>query len=213
MPRNGCSRCSETGVHDGPKHAVGECLRAILVRDAVVTAERSKGSALGGEGHAPGESWRRAARSNSDQSPADSATNGVVIEIGRQLHGFGATSIVCPACKVENALGPAWNSAEAAYVERGEVLVHSCAACGTGTPSTQWEFDWPMAFGALAVTFWNWPPLKRSFVEELEDSTPHNRGLLTGCSEHRHAGTRARPRPTPATSARRTGWSSGSIAC
>ncbi|MBK7401977.1 MAG: hypothetical protein IPJ34_38455 [Myxococcales bacterium] len=147
--------------------AFGERIRAILIEQEIVRPERSTECALGSEGHAPGARWTRAARSSDGEFPDGYATNGVVIEVGRALHGFGATSLVCPTCRAAQPMEPRWQDAELAYVERGEILVVGCEACGAAALSTDWEFDWPMALGALGITFWNWPPMKRSFVDDL----------------------------------------------
>lgn len=148
--------------------AFGERIRAMLIRREIVRPERSTECVLGREGHPPGSRWTRAARSLGGDFPEGYATNGVVIEVGRALHGLGATCLVCPTCRAAQPMNEKWQHVERAYVERGELLGLDCETCAAPALSTDWEFDWPMTLGALGVTFWNWPSLKQSFVEDLD---------------------------------------------
>jgi hypothetical protein len=42
------------------------------------------------------------------------------------------------------------------------------------------EFDPPWAFGNLGFKFWNWPPLKRSLIEQISGILGHGVIIIAG---------------------------------
>jgi hypothetical protein len=44
----------------------------------------------------------------------------------------------------------------------------------------EWTFDPPWAFGNLGFKFWEWPPLKRRFVDEIKGLLGHEIVMISG---------------------------------
>jgi endogenous inhibitor of DNA gyrase (YacG/DUF329 family) len=51
----------------------------------------------------------------------------------------------------------------------------ACPHCGqaAGFNDWHWASDWPFAVGFLGFKFWNWPPLKESFIAQLASQLGH----------------------------------------
>lgn len=83
----------------------------------------------------------------------------------------------CPHCGTEMAFGD-FDEAMTAWHDRGEALL-DCRACGVASPLDAWGGeDW--AFGRLALTFWNWPPLTTALVQEIESVTGYKARVIPG---------------------------------
>lgn len=45
----------------------------------------------------------------------------------------------------------------------------TCPSCNSIAPITEFNFEPVWAFGELGISFWNWPPLKKEFIDEVEE--------------------------------------------
>lgn len=147
-----------------------------LVREAIVSAERTK-CVLGPPlGNPPGHSWAKAV-ADPDWEPTD----GLNIEIGRTVfYGGqgGAQYATCPRCagrvsfyteSWEQIAGvdDAFYAAIDVWFESGEASV-TCQGCGQASDLRAWQWaDDYFAFGYLDFEFWNWPEFAPGFIADL----------------------------------------------
>jgi hypothetical protein len=54
------------------------------------------------------------------------------------------------------------------------------AHCGRDVGLNDWRWDPTWAFGCLGFTFWNWPPLRDSFVTEASRLLGHRIAVVVG---------------------------------
>jgi hypothetical protein len=106
--------------------------------------------------------------------------NGLDVSIGRQVFPSGqpGSTITCPKCK---GLAPdRWSDAITEwYKEEGAALLE-CDECGEVHSVTDWVFSPAWGFGNLGFTFWNWPSLKKSFVDEFVARIGHRTVFIEG---------------------------------
>lgn len=83
--------------------------------------------------------------------------------------GLGPVS--CPTC--ESALGDldivpdAFMRAVTEWLG-GQEGALTCPACRTAAPISKWRTEPFWVFGDVTITFWNWPRIKESFLQEVE---------------------------------------------
>jgi len=101
------------------------------------------------------------------------AANGLEIEIGRKVfhNGQSGVTITCPKCGAR--CGDKWAEAISEWYENKGAGLLKCLQCETEHPVTDWNFNPAWGFGNLGFTFWNWPPLKQSFIDELKRRIAH----------------------------------------
>lgn len=172
----------EATEEEAPRLA--ESVVAWLVAEQIIQPGLSD-RVLGTVGYAPGPRYTEAL----GRDPADSyrvpglrytegtapppsmlgiAPNGVEVRVGRAVFstsGSGVENITCPHC----AAVADWDDVSetvGVWFASG-VGDHTCTACGRAAGLNEWRFEPPWAFGYLGLTFWNWLPLRRSFVTEL----------------------------------------------
>jgi hypothetical protein len=96
-------------------------------------------------------------------------THGLEVTVGRTVHqSWAPEAIVCPVCWFREELGEdvsKWYAAVTDWHEGRSPGAIQCCHCGRSTPVTQWSSEPRWAFGNLAFTFWNWPPLEPPFLE------------------------------------------------
>ncbi|MBV8880248.1 MAG: hypothetical protein JO332_09810 [Planctomycetaceae bacterium] len=106
--------------------------------------------------------------------------------IGRMTHPddlseFHEPRACCPSCaKPADHVDGEWQAATQDWVGGDDDAVLRCAACGKETPVIAWVYDRRYAYGNLAFRFWNWPPLKPSFLDELRRELGHPLVLVEG---------------------------------
>jgi hypothetical protein len=137
-------------------------------------------------GYPPGPDYA-AAVTDPDELLPGLKVNGVEVTAARSafLPAHGELGpVACPRCGAEVALqDPA--GAPTAHWERfsaalgnwmaGQPTEVTCPYCllHAGLNDWYWGDDWPVAVGFLGVTFWNWPPLSRSFIARVQDHLGH----------------------------------------
>jgi hypothetical protein len=55
-----------------------------------------------------------------------------------------------------------------------------CRTCEQAQSVTKWVYDPPWGFGELGFTFWNWPTMRESFVEEFRAQFQHRTAFVFG---------------------------------
>lgn len=164
---------------------LAEKARDWLIAQQIIAAEATDCVLGANGGHRPGagsESW-----CDLSQTTAESralwrtlVVNGMEIVAGgviavRMDDTPGA--LWCPHCGTEMAFGD-FDAALTHWRDHAEAML-DCPACGVASPLDAWGGeDW--AFGRLALTFWNWPPLSAAFVKELENATGYKLRTIPG---------------------------------
>jgi len=147
-----------------------------LVREAIVSTERTN-CVLGAPlGNPPGRGWAKAV-ADPDWEPTD----GLKIETGRTVfHGGqgGAQYATCPRCAAwvwfyteswKRIVGAddVFYAAIDVWYETGEANV-TCQSCMQASDLRSWRWaDDYFAFGYLGFEFWNWPEFAAGFVDDL----------------------------------------------
>lgn len=115
--------------------------------------------------------------------------NGLEIVTGRTVFdaGGGGLAFICPVCSKrfeDIETGPkeleAWQNAVGEWYGKQGLGILKCSSCGNSAPVTEWDYDPPWAFANLGFRFWNWPPLKEKFVEEVGKRLGHRVVLVVG---------------------------------
>lgn len=161
-----------------PAEAAELASRALdwLVREAIVSAERTDCVLGAPSGNPPGHGWAKAV-ADADWEPTD----GLRIDIGRTVfHGGqgGAQYATCSHCAGRTWFHTeSWEPIEGAdeaffdaidvWYETGEAAV-TCPSCHRASDLASWRWaDDYFAFGYLGFEFWNWPEFSPGFVAEL----------------------------------------------
>lgn len=105
--------------------------------------------------------------------------------IGRATHSGDMSEVrppeaSCPACgKRLDDPDEEWGAAVQAWLA-GDDPSLSCPGCGEAAPVTAWRYGTAFGFGSLAFRFWNWPPLRPAFLEELRAELGHSVAVVRG---------------------------------
>jgi len=167
-----------------------------MIGRRIIQAERGEGVLGKDGGYRPGENVEEALASwTPHHSPGGPlaidkiasdlrrwATNGVEETIGRTVfHNFGAGLDVvrCPVCQANNVESD-WGDAVGRWYRGDDLAPFQCRSCNESSPLTDWTFDPPWAFGHLGFEFWNWPPMKRSFIDKIAGILGHKVVLVAG---------------------------------
>ena len=108
------------------------------------------------------------------------------VMIGRATHAADMSSTerprtACPSCgRMLEDPDELWRAAEQAWLDGDDASPLECPACGAGAPVAAWRYDARYGFGHLAFRFWNWPPLRADFLEELRRELGHSVALVAG---------------------------------
>jgi len=106
--------------------------------------------------------------------------------IGRMTHSedlseFHEPRACCPACGIEaDPLEGEWLAANQDWIGGDDDAALRCASCGKEAPVSRWGYSNRYAYGNLAFRFWNWPPLKLSFLDDLRRELGHSIVLVEG---------------------------------
>src|SRR5262249_10862911 len=110
------------------------------------------------------------------------SNNGVEEIVGRNVFhnmGAGLDAVRCPLC-LSNQVNADWGVAVDGWYRGDDMAACQCRSCNENGPIKQWRFDPPWAFGNLGFTFWNWPPMKRSFIDQISKILCHDVVLVAG---------------------------------
>lgn len=167
---------------------LAERIRSYLVgREIIVEAVTDSVLGVGG-GHCPG-SESALAHEPGNESFRGLQTNGVAILQTRTVFdsGEGDHSIVCGACSHATEFDGTndeamfrWQDAITDWYEGNDGALLSCPSCSAAERLTEWHHNPAWGFGHFGITFWNWPTLKGSFVEEVQQYLGHRLRLVRG---------------------------------
>lgn len=96
-------------------------------------------------------------------------TNGLEIVIERRVFENGENGleeIRCPKCGTNN-IDSNWGEIIGAWdnAQNGDL---KCKKCGSIASITEYDFRPTWAFGEFGLTFWNWPKLTSTFLDDLK---------------------------------------------
>jgi hypothetical protein len=87
----------------------------------------------------------------------------------------------CPKCgKALDDPDEEWSAAVQAWLGGDRESLLLCPTCGASSPVTAWPCEPGWGFGHLAFRFWNWPPLRPAFLDELRKELGHSVALVRG---------------------------------
>jgi hypothetical protein len=87
----------------------------------------------------------------------------------------------CPRCgKALDDPDEEWSAAVQAWLGGDRESSLLCPSCGASAPVTTWPCDPGWGFGHLAFRFWNWPPLRPGFLDELRKELGHSVEVVRG---------------------------------
>ena len=160
-----------THVSAGAAPAARDALLQFLIFNGFLAPEASDCILGEGEGHRPGPKYSRAV-AQQDHFLLQLATNGVSVDTGRivALDPQGETTWICFACHTKNDNGAGLSKAISGWYEGDDAAAIDCTSCSASTPLMQLVAEPPIAVGHVAVTFWNWPPLEREFIHQIENT-------------------------------------------
>jgi|SRR5579859_5119338 len=156
----------------GEAERLGARILAVLVQHQIVEQIPSE-CVLGrdGGGYRPGPNFEHAI-APPDEGVRSLRTNGLQVIIERTVFdsGQGGFQLVCDRCRTKFPYDSAdmpWSAAIGTWFSQEGQGLLTCSHCGYTKAITEWAFDLPWGFGNLGFKFWNWPPLRESFVEEV----------------------------------------------
>ena len=108
--------------------------------------------------------------------------------IGRATHADDlsearAPRASCPACGAaypSDDPDESWKAAAQAWLAGDDDSYLACPLCPAGGPVATWNYGTTFGFGNLAFRFWNWPPLRDSFLRELRSELGHPVSIVRG---------------------------------
>jgi len=179
---------------DCPADAAARYAEAVLewlVERRVVGRERTD-CVLGGDGrgHPPGPNLRAAVDGDADDADVTRGlwTNGLAIVVRRTIFDGGENPIElrCPRCEATFEPRDDWYEAVDSWAAGNDAACYSCPSCGLEQPLREWTGAWPWGFAHLGLEFWNWPPLKPGFVDQVSSLVNGRLRLVRQQLEQRH---------------------------
>jgi hypothetical protein len=87
----------------------------------------------------------------------------------------------CPSCRrTLDDPDDEWSAAVQAWLAGDSDSSLVCPSCGKAAPVDAWGYASRFGFGNLAFRFWNWPPFRESFLEELRNELGHPVAIVRG---------------------------------
>jgi hypothetical protein len=127
---------------------------------------------LGEEGFAPGKNYMSVTEEHS-YCIWNKAVNGLEVITSRTVFengGNGLDAIICPVCS-HNVIDTDWNVAIDTWFNRTDNGKHVCSFCKSVNSIINFTFVPTWGFGSFGLRFWNWPPFKNSFINNIERLT------------------------------------------
>ena len=166
-------------LEDAPRLA--ETVVKFLIESGIVSPERTDCTLGEHGGHPPGVHFDQAVGGES-RDVRGLRTNGMAVVIGREVFhngGLGVDGVRCPLCGV-NQVESDWGEAINRWSDGDDDALLMCNACYADSPLTLWVFEPAWGFACLGFTFWNWPPLKPEFVQQVSGILRHEVLLVYG---------------------------------
>jgi hypothetical protein len=108
--------------------------------------------------------------------------NGVEEIVGRTVfhnYGAGLNAVRCPGCLANQVKGT-WSDCINDWFRGDDFATVPCQNCQESSPLTEWLFDPPWLFGHLGFEFWEWPPMKRRFIDAISRILGHKVRMVAG---------------------------------
>jgi hypothetical protein len=108
------------------------------------------------------------------------------VMIGRATHSGDLSEVrppkaACPGCgRTLEDPDDEWRAAAQSWMAGDDDSPLACPGCGAAAPVARWDYGSGYGFGNLAFRFWNWPPLRREFLEELRRELGHPIAVVRG---------------------------------
>lgn len=157
---------------------VASAIRQCLIVENVIEPQLTD-CTLGNGGYAPGKKCALAFDGTSDEV-TQLRTNGLQIIIGRSIFYSSGADLICDRCNNRTFEGDAFSEAFGGWSAGQDGCPFKCPNCGHAKPVADCTFDPPWGFGNLGFKFWNWPPLKKSFVGEVSRRLGHRIVFVCG---------------------------------
>jgi len=157
-------------------------VRGWMISQQLIVAQETDCVMLGGLGHAPGVNYILAV-GTSYHMPFELRINGVKFIAERSVFysiGIGGPTLICSVCEKHFGYNDVWSTAiENWYMARGPRML-ACEHCGAKSPITEWQHEPPWAFANLGIQFWNWPQLRKEFLNKVSEVLEHRVRLVYG---------------------------------
>ncbi|GAA3125262.1 hypothetical protein ACFFR3_40330 [Nonomuraea salmonea] len=164
-------------------------VRSWLISSGIVSAEPTH-CVLGADvGHPPGPRAETAVDPSGWSVPWH---DGLAITVGRTVFDAGQgdpMAVTCPHCSTTTHLADerfelkyeVWEPFREVVRgwDEGDDIVIACPACTQPVEPTSWRWtDDYFVLAYLGFTFWNWPPLRPQFVDDLARHLADHRTVL-----------------------------------
>jgi hypothetical protein len=93
--------------------------------------------------------------------------------------GLGLDLVRCPICLVNQVEGK-WSDGVGGWFQGDDLATILCEHCNKSSLLTDWFFDPPWLFGHLGFEFWEWPPMKRRFLDDISRILGHKVRMILG---------------------------------
>jgi hypothetical protein len=153
---------------------LGSSIRDWLILEGIIGREM-KDNVLGSDlGYPPGPNYGKAVDEEIDNLQ-ELWTNGLDIIAKRTVFNSmpGGVELVCAGCGLRFEPPDEWSEAISEWYDQRGPGNLGCHGCNGVRPITEWQHEPPWGFGYLGFQFWNWPPLKESFIEEVSRRLGH----------------------------------------
>ena len=157
-------------------------VRDWMISQQLIVAQETD-CVLGGSGHAPGANCILAVGNTTYRMPFEYRINGAKFIAERSVFysiGIGGPTLICSACKKRFEYNDVWSAAIDNWYIAGGPGMLACEICGAKSPITEWQHEPPWAFANLGIQFWNWPPLRKEFLNKVSEVLEHSVRLVHG---------------------------------
>ena len=167
--------------------ALGASVVSWLASEGIIGAEPTDCVLSAEPGYPPGPRYIAAVTGPSEWLPR-LRTNGLAVITTRSVfHPIQGElgPVACPHCGQTVELEDPATGQPTQQWERfsdalnawmsGDACAVACPRCRqvTGFNDWHWTGDWPFAVGFLGFKFWNWPPLRESFITQMASQLGH----------------------------------------
>jgi len=152
-----------------------EAVLRFLTDREIVSPDRTD-CTLGSEfGYPPGPNYANACKHpfHEDFRFHDLLTNGLELATQRNVYHFGQDQLrlACTACNTSLTKIP---EVPTEFIEKiddwyqsGHAPDFKCPICSTKKSMTEWQRGANIIVSDFALVFWNWPPLKPQFIDDI----------------------------------------------
>ena len=155
----------------------------------LIAGQPNEDYVLGGVGYRPGPEIEGLYQNEKGEYPFwELQTCGIEIRVGKGFNEWAlcecCEGFTCPVCHKEiddfdDEFQETFNEAIVQWLDESGNAEIACPKCHKRIPVVKWECKPPLAFGNMAIRFWNWPSLdsktwKVVIIGLVRDVTKHN---------------------------------------